>query len=201
MQSGKKINDVHENPLDLLLINLCEKQNPVLRRWDVTPNQITTASLVVTGIGLALHRFAGCTTVGALLYFLGYYFDCADGNYARKYNMTTRFGDYYDHFSDAIKMAFVIVVLIYIPVAKRHVRTKTIVLGMIVVLSMLSIVHLGCQERVRIMRGRSNDSDTLGILKPFCVKERWIHVTRYFGTGTLQLGITLALIFLPKLAG
>ena len=33
---------------------------------------------------------------------LGYYFDCIDGPMARKYNMVTVFGDYYDHGTDII---------------------------------------------------------------------------------------------------
>ena len=29
--------------------------------------------------------------------------DCLDGFYARKYNMTSQFGDYLDHLSDVFK--------------------------------------------------------------------------------------------------
>ena len=38
----------------------------------------------------------------AFYYFLGYFFDCVDGPMARKYNMATKFGDYYDHVTDII---------------------------------------------------------------------------------------------------
>ena len=33
---------------------------------------------------------------------MSYFFDCADGLYARTYNMTTQFGDIYDHSTDVI---------------------------------------------------------------------------------------------------
>lgn len=35
--------------------------------------------------------------IGTILYYIGYFFDCMDGNYARTYKMTSDFGDKYDH--------------------------------------------------------------------------------------------------------
>jgi len=38
--------------------------------------------------------------LSAFSYLISYMFDCWDGYYARKYNMESKFGDYYDHVSD-----------------------------------------------------------------------------------------------------
>ena len=35
--------------------------------------------------------------------FVGYFFDCMDGHFARKYNMVTEFGDMYDYITDLSK--------------------------------------------------------------------------------------------------
>ena len=42
--------------------------------------------------------------IGAILYYIGYFFDCMDGNYARTYKMTSNFGDKYDHSFSALKV-------------------------------------------------------------------------------------------------
>ena len=48
----------------------------------------------------------------SFFYFLGYYFDCIDGPMARKYNMVTLFGDWYDHITDMICFSWIIYILI-----------------------------------------------------------------------------------------
>ena len=221
-QSGKKLADQHENPLDLLLINLCERWNPTFRAWGVTPNLLTTASLFITCVGLALHYFVGWTTLGGLLYFVGYFFDCADGNFARRYGLTTKFGDYYDHVADILKFVLGVAVLLHIPIAAAHRRTARGILVILIVLLLLSLVPIGCQERASAIQSPpttttrddngddendenddddddddDDDSETLRTLKRICRSPSWIRVTRFFGMGTLQLGLTLALIGLP----
>ena len=100
--SGKKLPDQYENPVDVLLLEVNQYLNPIYRSLGFSPNILTTLSLVVTIIGLVGYRY-GYIVTGSILYFVGYYFDCADGNYARKYQLVTKFGDYYDHISDVFK--------------------------------------------------------------------------------------------------
>ena len=45
---GKKINDSYENPIDLVLVRLGERLNPTFRKFNLTPNDLTLASLVIT---------------------------------------------------------------------------------------------------------------------------------------------------------
>ena len=49
--------------------------------------------------------------IGTILWFLSYYFDCADGKMARKFKMISKFGDIYDHTSDIIKHLLLFYVL------------------------------------------------------------------------------------------
>tara|TARA_E500000331_G_C16768519_1_gene502774 strand:- start:178 stop:546 length:369 start_codon:yes stop_codon:yes gene_type:complete len=120
---------------------------------------------------------------------VGYYFDCADGNYARTYKMVSQFGDLYDHITDFIKVA-IFLVLLY-----TEYNDKTRFINFFIVflaLSFLSIVHLGCQET---LYNRQNESVMLSLTKLVCVDSKHIGISRYFGTGTTQLFIALVLIF------
>lgn len=76
-----------------------------------TPNIITTLSFISQLISINyLLKFQPMTF--SFFYFLGYYFDCIDGPMARKYNMVTLFGDWYDHITDMICFSWIIYILI-----------------------------------------------------------------------------------------
>ena len=59
-------------------------------------------------------RLAFNYIISAILYLTRYIFDCIDGFYARKYNMTTVFGDWYDHISDILINLIYIYDIIYL---------------------------------------------------------------------------------------
>jgi len=189
---GRKISWNHENPIDNILIYITEKLNPLYKLLHFTPNILTTFSLLFTLVGLYIYT-KNYIILGPILYFIGYYFDCADGNYARLYNMQTKFGDYYDHIADTFK----ILVLIYVLyISNININTKCFIFIILLLLLILSEIHLGCQEKIY---DKSNESYTLSILKPMCYNEDYITYSKYFGSGTLQLTIMFLLIFLKKI--
>ena len=199
--SGKKLADEHECPIDLAFTNLCERLNPTFRAWGMTPNHLTTVSLALTLVGLFLYT-RGYILLGVALNALGYFFDCADGNYARRYEMTTKFGDYYDHFSDMLKLVLTTVLICSIPIAARHRPTANLIKGALLLLLVLATVHMGCQESASARQSggpRRDDSELIGKLSAVCPWNSWIRVPRLFRTGTLQLGVALALLALPTL--
>ena len=71
---------------------------------------LTSLSLIITLIGIYLLNNQYYIS-SSILIFIGYYFDCADGLLARKYNMTSKFGDYYDHIRDHIKIILLFIVI------------------------------------------------------------------------------------------
>ncbi len=118
----------------------------------------------------------------ALMFMIGYYFDCADGFYAGKYKMTTTFGDYYYHINDQLK----ILMILFVMYSKSSCKFFNI-LPIIASLTLLSIIHLGCQEKVY----GKDESPTMDSLKHLCdVRNNTIQsmkITKYFGTGTLMV--------------
>ena len=179
--NGRKINKNYENPIDNLLIKFNNLVNPLYKKLNFTPNTLTFLSLIVTLMGYYKYYFCNCKVIG-------YYFDCADGNYARKYNMVSEFGDLFDHVSDIIK--FILLILL---IVNLKIKSKTKLYSILVILffAFLNIVHIGCQEKIY-----NKESKTLKLTKIFCFKKEHIVYTKYFGSGTLYLIISLILIII-----
>ena len=194
-QTGKKILDEYENPFDLLLINLCEILNPIWFSLNMTPNHLTTISLI-----------CGCLSfyflinkkilIGTLLYFISYFFDCADGNYARQYKMESRFGDLYDHFSDGFKYLLLLIYIIgYSPLTNLH---KLIFIISQVIFGYLLAIHSGCQQ-LNIQEKNPETNGFLNYFKKFCNNKESIYWSKYVGFGTFQLTHIITLLFINVL--
>ena len=109
----RKIKCESENPLDNILLNICEYMCPYAYKYKFTPNILTTISIIFSMI-CALLLLYSQYYIAAFMYLISYYFDCMDGHYARKYKMITKFGDYYDHIADVIKIILILYILYHI---------------------------------------------------------------------------------------
>ena len=190
--SGNKIPDNSENPIDFLLINkLCEPMSNVLNKniQNITPNHITTVGLIF-GIISVICLYYNKFVLSFIFFWLYYLMDCLDGYYARKYNMVTEFGDQYDHFRDVF-----VTLIIYILIFTKLKTTKQKVFFIIIctLFLFLSFVHLGCQEK---NYNTIEKEDFLSKIKFLCLDEKNIKYTRYFGSGTNILVISLFILML-----
>lgn len=186
---GRKIISKYENPIDDVLISICEKIGPFFKRLGFTPNILTTCSLVITIIGIYC-LYKKKYELSGILYFIGYFFDCFDGNFARRYNMVTTFGDYYDHISDIMKYILLIIIII---ISDLKIYTKILFNSILLFSVPFMFIHLGCQE---------NFYDKESILthnKKYCKDPGMIKYTKYFGCGTWMLLLSLMIIFLEKI--
>jgi phosphatidylglycerophosphate synthase len=67
----------------------------------------------VFGLLAVIFLYKNKPMLSVICYFISYFFDCCDGYYARKYNMCTKFGDFYDHVKDWVINFLFIGLLIY----------------------------------------------------------------------------------------
>ena len=174
--------------MDNLVYIPVEKLAPVFHNYGITPNQITTISIVF-GISAAYFIYNRRFGLGALCFALAYLFDCLDGYVARKYNMVTKFGDMYDHVSDIFKIIIVLLAL-YSVNSKRF----SFIFPIYVLLFSLQLVHFGCQEQFY----DKPESATLNVLIPFCPAknlQNWMEYTRYFGCGTSMTYLFIVILF------
>lgn len=76
---------------------------PTLWAWfarGYTPNMLTTLGNWCGFNCLLLWHYYSATWLAIVCLWARFYFDCADGLFARRYMMTSDFGDWYDHISD-----------------------------------------------------------------------------------------------------
>ncbi len=90
-----------ESQSDLLIVYpICRATMPIFRWLRFTPNGITTLSLI--SMLIAIYYLYIDTRIASVFFISSYIFDCADGMFARKYNLTSAFGMAYDYTKDTL---------------------------------------------------------------------------------------------------
>lgn len=182
----------HENPLDDVLVRIADAIAPALKATGHTPNLLTAYSALL-GAGAVWALARGHKAAFAGLYAASYFFDCADGHFARLYDMETEFGDKFDHFKDtAVYLAILVVVLT---------RYSMPWWGWAIILAatMLTFVHLGCQQKV--YRARQPFEETLNVSMPLCATDdpaSWLPFVRWVGVGTMQATLVLVIVLAAR---
>ncbi len=187
-----------DNPIENIFVELGDHLSEYFRAIYLTPNDLTSVSFI-TGI-YSVYLFTQKKYItSAIFYMISFAFDCFDGNYARKYNMTTKFGDYYDHISDWIINGAIIFLIIkkYLKLQNNNLK-KYVPLALIPITILMSI-HFGCQEKY--YNGDSEKNEFLAYSKPMCPVdnrdelEKTLKFSRFFGPGTFTLSICLIILF------
>ena len=188
----RKIKEENDNFIDNILIDICKSVSPFVHRLGLTPNMITTISLLF-GLATARLLYLHWYYLACLFWTVSYFFDCLDGHVARKYNQVTVFGDYYDHASDITKVSVILFVLYRINRVKFY--------RFLVVLTFFGILmigHLGCQEK---QYDKRNESGSLLLSKMFCPNRLFkdipstLQYTKYFGCGTFNLVVIFGFLY------
>lgn len=193
-----------DNPVDNLLIDIADEMSPYAKLIDITPNGITTLALISAVLSIFAFTQKQYKASG-ILFFASYFFDCLDGHFARKYDMMTIFGDYYDHILDICKTVIILIMLFYVLYIKHYL----VLIILIVLLGVLELVHFGCQERYVKETNNKILSGSMSILQPLCpVKQYYdqetknieniIGWTRFVGSGTFMLVISAVIFSLDK---
>ena len=160
---GSKIKESDECPIDIFFIRLCELVSPYIKKYGIIPNQITLLSLIA-GLSVSYALYKNKNIIAFFLWVFSYFLDCLDGYCARKYDMETKFGDYFDHFSDLVK-SFAIILVILHKMNKKY-RIKYLIL--LTLLGVLMLSHVGCQEIITDNEG----SHSLNVLKSLCISPK-----------------------------
>lgn len=184
----RKIHRDYENFIDNQLLDFVEFTMPFYKKLNMTPNQITFLSLVFALIGSYFY----CRNnfyLSIICFIVSYYLDCVDGHYARKYNMTTKFGDYFDHYSDILK----ILILLYCMYQKDK-KMALVNTGILGVLLILMTIHFGCQQKIK-NQDEKHQEPFMNMSKNFCPNPEWIKTTKHFGSGTFYLVVIMMILY------
>jgi len=179
---GIKTAKIYRHPLDNTFYSIIKIISPKLYKITsslLIPNIITLFSLIISLISLYLFYKNKYLLLSSLLLIFGYFFDCWDGYYARKYNMVSKFGDYFDHISDLLK--FILIILILYKKKKNNIYFFKYIIFITIIL-ITTIIQLGCEEK---LYNYSSESYTLQFTKLFCNDISIIKHTKYLGTASL----------------
>ena len=202
---GRKIPEHLDDPIDNILYRFCDLLSPAFKATNHTPNLITTYSLI-TGILSCYFLYTGRIELFISLYFISYFFDCFDGYFARRYKMTSKFGDIYDHAKDTV-----VSILLLVVVFLRY-RVTFPNLLIMVILFILFTVHMGCQQKYYKQEKKENkekneekkenkekneekkenkenkeENETIDAYEVMCKDSKYLRYTRFFGPGMLTL--------------
>jgi len=161
--------------------------NPYFYKFGFTPNMLTGLSFLFMILSMLMF-YKDYRILAVIFYIINYYFDCADGSMARKYNIVSNLGDFLDHFTDVIGIILLLLVL-YFKNKKNFV--KLIPLGIIIILILLN--DLGCAE-IKKQKNNKDKSNTLNFTKYFC----FIRSPKYlyfFNTSTIMVFICFIILY------
>ena len=182
----RKISKDIEGPIDNIIIDIASHYSDSYKKHGYTPNILTTISLIF-GIISAFLFYKSFNVLAFIMFIIAYYYDCADGFFARKYNMTTEFGDMYDHISDVSK-----ILLIFSIMYCKNKNKFITFLPIMIIPFMLSLIHLGCQEIIY----DTNESPSLHHLSYTCISkpDKIMKFTKYFSTGTFFIIVAIVML-------
>jgi hypothetical protein len=119
-------------------------------KLNLTPNHITYLSTFFTLLSIYyLHNNMKTHTI--ISYLIGYILDCADGSYARKYNMKSQYGMVIDSASDMVSNEILILYLIY----KYGFNRKILLL---LCVSLIFSISYGLNEAIASFKENGNDN-------------------------------------------
>jgi len=188
----KKLPTEYENPVDNGIYLGVEWVAPAFYTLGFTPNMVTTIANVFN-IACIYSIFNKHYVWGAVFYFVGYFFDCLDGYLARRYDMVTPYGDWYDHISDTLKFIGVCFALYKMNRFQFLLSTPLILITLL-----CTCVFFSLQEK---LYDNSGQSASLEILSKLCfaktsdeAKEHMKYI-RYLGCGTFTIIMMLIIGF------
>jgi len=125
---------------DLLVSKLTLKTLPFWKSINFTPNHLTTGGFI-SSLSSIYFLFNRKPIETIIFIIIRAYFDFADGLMARKYKMTSKFGDYYDHIVDYTFGVGILSVILY------KSKNKAILTSILTIYTILDFIYFGCIEK------------------------------------------------------
>jgi phosphatidylglycerophosphate synthase len=197
--NGRKIRDEYENPFAVLILKLVDPLVPRAHDAGLTPNMITTLSLIFGLLAIFAVRERR-PVAAALMYLISYYFDCLDGPVARRYNQVTDFGDKYDHVKDVL-----VVVWLFYEINRQYPINWSIWLAFALLFAG-AVCHMGLVEQYNSLccgTGSENNflrictwiADAFGIPRDCSTMPQLMKNTKWFSDGSFVFFIVAYLLY------
>ncbi len=188
-----KISDKNfDSVVDNVMYNLSDNVSPILYKYNITPNQITVLG-IITGLMASYYLYIDELHLSLLFITISSFFDNLDGHHARKYKLTSKFGDLLDHIGDIIKVCCLIYVL-YVKYFKHFYNIKELFIVILIVILIVNFVHNSCIYEIL-------DKHNTIFNRKFCVYptnyiENILSITKYFQNTILLVYLYIYLYYI-----
>ena len=187
--TGTKLPARYECPIDTFLYAFVSPIVDICYDLGLTPNCVTALGALASY--RCLQAFAaGDAVTATVLWALHYYLDCADGMFARRYNMETPLGDACDHVLDlAAYTGFLVIAWSCVQRGASPWPFAACIL-----FGLLAVHHLTCQQ---LYDGGLNApiSGLSSLPVPQCTNVAHLASSRWYGTGTANIIILVAMYY------
>ena len=191
-KKGRKSDPEYDDPVDFQLINLVELLGPYFYRMGLSPNVFTTLSLIFA-IASCYFLVSRAFLIAGVCWFINYFFDCVDGNFARRYNMTSEFGDWYDHISDWITYLLMCYCVL---ITCKDMLVGVTIITLLTLSTAIACLHSKNEYAAQIEDG-GNSSESLSLLGFLPSVD--MSITKFYGLGMNGLVTSIVLSLLPQL--
>ena len=181
----RKLPRKYECPVDNFFYDMAEKSLPFYKSLNMTPNMLTTLSLIASIIAWLAFRY-DYRILAVLFLFISFYYDCVDGLFARTYNMESSFGEIYDHLTDWFGIGIIFYEMLMKDSGKFIMWSP-----ILMIFGVAMALQVGCQEH---FYNTHVDQPIIGKFKYMCPDKNLIHGTRYFGCGTFIILIAVMIM-------
>ena len=154
----------------------------------ITPNILTTFGLI-SSIACVYFLFKRIVLLSLFFMVLRMYFDFADGITARKYNQTTKFGDWYDHLVDIVGFSIPLLIILSMTKHRIYYLVPTIIF------MLCAIINVGCIEK-EYYKETGNFGDSLTLASKLCFAPE---VFKWLDNSVLYIVIGINIIIVCKL--
>ena len=164
------------------------------KRVKIHPNIVSLSRLALM-VWLTWSFYKGKHVIAAALAVQACFFlDHLDGEMARTHNLVTPFGDYLDH---ALDLFYGWPLLYVIGTKLRKKKSFWPVMGIVGATTAASGLVIACQEVLLAERDPEKASASLSASRRMCPASvgKHLHGLRYFGMGTLNIVIGVAMVY------
>jgi len=191
IKTGNKLPHYYDDPVDIFYKKYIDIINPHFKAAGMTPNMITTISLVFGLLACYLY-YKSYYIYAALAYIVSYFFDTMDGYFARLYDMGSVFGSYYDSISDNAVGLLLLFLFYKNPNISGY--AKLVIILVLVIFVFGTAYHMSCQEKYVKKTNEKHVSEGLAFLdKIQCSDSENMRYNRFFGPGVTVLVIALTI--------
>jgi len=195
----RKIEAKHDNPVDNVIIMLCDEILPICTKYKITPNMVTIFRMIFSFFILyELYCTENVTFVlwGTCLF---YFLDGLDGHLARSTDQVTILGDYLDHVADSI-----LLIGSFIYIFTQKYQNKPLLITILLLSFYMTAVHFGLQQTHYKMlyykkHKKYPPAETLDNFNYLHnLEPNNIVWTRYFGNATLIIVLLYSIYFIKS---